>query len=534
MLIRASQINRNGETCYDLCIVGSGAAGMALASQFWDEKRSICMIESGTRSPKSRYQSLNHAECVGLPYDTVESRCRALGGTLNVWGGRCAPLDLIDFQPRPWIPHSGWPIDFDQLRPYYVQATEFLGSREGIASFDEITDTYERSIEKICIPNHEFDRKPFLLLGSYAFSHAKQLRRKVIESENVDCIIEGTVVEIIQDENGKITQVILKLLGSDETLKVCAKAFVICAGGLETPRLLLASQRKSTKGIGNSNDIVGRFFMDHPRIRSTIFSLPHAVRVPILTQAAVGFKGLQIAFTVKNELQEKLEIGNCSFFLNPMSIDVEDRVLKSLQAIHQSTSVTGGLPKGFSEARLALVRRLRSCWRQTPGHLRFCIEHIASLSKFKHLTVVTKIEQFPNPASRITLAKDKDEFSMPKIRLDWRIDKGERDRIARFHNMIKSTFQREGHRTETLSFLGPDDDYIYQDSSHPMGTTRMSDDPRTGVVDRDLKVFDIPNLFICSSSVFPTAGNANPTLTIIALAKRLGDHLENQFALGRF
>ena len=532
MLVDFGELSEDGDVRYDLCIVGSGAAGLAVASTFWDGRRAVCIVESGAASPQQRYQSLNRAECVGLDYDCVESRCRALGGTLHMWSGTCAPLDPIDFRPRAWVPRSGWPIDRAALQPHYAEAATFFGAPETMGVFDALPDACERQLDRMSVPTPEFDRKPFLLLHAHVAAHVGRLRKKVAAAGNVHCIVDATVVDIAERDGGAVDHIVLRSMRGDSTRKVRAKAFVICAGGLETPRLLLASRQRRETGIGNARGLVGRYFMDHPRIRSTAFPLPRRMQAPILTQARNGSVGLRSGFTVTESLQEKLELANHCFFLNPVSVDLEAKAVRSLETVRRAEP-GDNRAEAFSRARVGVMRLARRGWRAMPARLRLAFESGLSMRTFKQLSVVTKIEQVPNPASAITLSTETDRFGVPKLRLQWRLDDVDRAGIARYHDLIGSAFHRHGHATEELSFLGPGGDYIVQDTAHPMGATRMSDDPQWGVVDPNLKVFGVPNLFLCSSSVFPSGGNANPTFTIVALAKRLGHHLETQLAAGR-
>ncbi|GAA4891057.1 GMC oxidoreductase [Ferrimonas pelagia] len=538
---------------FDLCIIGSGPAGLALAHQFLSDEIRICLIESGRFTPNKSAQRLNKGENRGIYYDLEESRCRAIGGTLHMWQGTVAPLDPIDFEKREWIPNSGWPIDAETMRPWYQEAASLLGISAHQSWFDGLPEQMMQEIRRFGIPPATFSPKPFISLKMQVEPLCQQLYRPVLSSSRLLCLSEATATELIESEQGgRIEAAAVSSLCGRHRATLRAKRFVVCAGGLETPRLLLNSRCRSARGVGNEYDVVGRYFMDHPRLRSSVIVTPNSNRAGVLRQISLGRYGAKSGFTLAPALQQAQRIANHNLFIGAASFDVERLALKALRWLRprRSALVQPVMAKAMpdtltvattdveqrsrtagngtqSGSRNRAVRILRRVWRATPVRLRVGIEDLISKQRFERMTFITKIEQHPNPESRITLSDETDPLGVPLLRMAWQLTAEDHENIERFHALISEQFAEAGFDTSDLTFKGPDGEYFFQDSSHPMGATRMADDPRSGVVDANLKVFSQSNLYLCSSSVFPTGGNANATLTILALAIRLGQFLRS-------
>jgi choline dehydrogenase-like flavoprotein len=135
----------------------------------------------------------------------------------------------------------------------------------------------------------------------------------------------------------------------------------------------------------------------------------------------------------------------------------------------------------------------------------------------------------------VLLDGERDALGMPRIRLDWRLTDLDRRSLLRTHEALAKEFGRTGLGRIQIEAWLQDDKAGWSDELsggyHPMGTTRMADDPRRGVVDRHCRVHGLTNLYVAGSSVFPTGGSANPTLTIVALALRLAEHLKAELSV---
>jgi choline dehydrogenase-like flavoprotein len=146
-----------------------------------------------------------------------------------------------------------------------------------------------------------------------------------------------------------------------------------------------------------------------------------------------------------------------------------------------------------------------------------------------HIDVTTRIDPAPNPASRITLSDERDALGQRRAQLDWRLDSLDKHSVNRTLEIMGAALGRAG--LGRLQIVSDDDTTWPEDIRggwHHMGTTRMSDDPKQGVVDKHCQVHGISNLFVAGSSVFPTAGSGTPTMTLVSLALRLADRIKER------
>lgn len=242
----------------DLCLIGSGPAGWAIAEELRHSGLRILMVESGGRSVEPQTAILNEIEDVGTRLHN--GRCRVLGGTSNTWNGRCMPFDEIDYQERSWVPRSGWPFDAAAMAPYVDRASEHLGS----GPYYEGTE--RRPIPEGLRPRPDID--PTLMHSAcwenpavIDFGRLLTTRR----NPNLWVLVRATVTHLNTDESGRTIQSVEVADAGGKRFTVQARAVVLCAGGVENPRILLYSNRLQPAGIGNHHDAVGRYLMDHPR-----------------------------------------------------------------------------------------------------------------------------------------------------------------------------------------------------------------------------------------------------------------------------
>ena len=532
MLQRIDQFEPQAAEPFDICIIGAGAAGLTLAQRL-DQSLRVCLLESGHKDPSNETQVLNAASSSGLEYDLEESRARALGGTLHTWQGTIAPLDPIDFEPREWIAHSGWPIRANELSAGYAEAYRVLNVEDIASGFDGLSADRQAEIDAFGAPMDTFRAKPFIMMKMQLEGLCRRLRDEAAGRANVTCVTNATVVELSPQEgqDGLISYVRVKSADGQLEKHVHAKRFVVCTGGLEAPRLLLASRTRAPSGLGNDHDLVGRFFMDHPRVRSSAISLPRALTAPILRHVTLKRCGYKAGLILHDHIQREHRLPNYNIFLTNVGVDLERQAAKLLASKDEGgqTSATPK-PKNVKSARIRTVQAARRMWRSMPVRMRVAVESAMSQRAFNNLAFVLKMEQVPNPSSRITLTDERDRLGAPKLNLDWRLAEDDHRMLRDFLDLLRRSFAAQGFASDGVDFLNPDGSMTFQDSSHPTGTTRMSDSPQTGVVDHNLQVFGTHNVFICSSSCFPTGGNANPTLTIMALSCRLAEHLNAEAA----
>jgi choline dehydrogenase-like flavoprotein len=545
----------------DVCVVGAGPAGIAMARQWSGADFRVCLLESGGLRMDAATDDLTEGEVTGFPYDRLAgARYRAFGGGSHTWhvetgdgyeATRLRALDPADFLERPWVPHSGWPFDREHLQPFYERAHELFG----IGPVDDRAAGWEDPLERPRLPTDETRVRSTIFQFGRAATFFEEYRLQLHRASNVTTYLNSNVVELDTNEDG--TQVesvrVRCLAGADSVLipsgdgfqrmeveplpgsgfRVKARIFVLAAGGTENPRLLLASRRVCSGGIGNQSDLVGRFFMEHPHIWSGWF-------VPA-SEAVAGQLGLYrihpvdgVPIMAKLTLSDRLRtqeelLGHCVSLLPnaqealPEGVHSFLRMGKALRKgrfpprflRHLRTMVLGAddiLERAWG--RVMKGRGEGGSKHRPKGPPMFRLDHMA--------------EQVPNPHSRVTLSGERDPLGVPRVRLDWRLTAQDIRSMVRSQELLDEELRRAGLGYLLLEMDEDRPPEGLKGGWHHMGTTRMHRDPGKGVVDESGRVHGMDNLYIAGSSVFPTGGYANPTLTLCALAIRLADHVDER------
>jgi choline dehydrogenase-like flavoprotein len=527
MIVDLNQLPQDQSFAADVCIVGAGPAGVALARRLIQHGRTVCLLEGGGLDFERDTQGLYHGENRGMPYyDLEDSRLRFFGGTANIWGGRCALLDPLDFSTRTWVPHSGWPIDAADLEPHQRLVHEELGLGEmdyGPRLWDSLDDDPPA-----------FDPENFTT-RFWRFDDVKErfsARRSqdVVASDNVRVLLHANVTHLQAAPNATSVEELQVSSLQGVRARVTARHFVLACGGIENARLMLLSNDIEKNGIGNGHDQVGRYFMEHPhgragRLSGTgAFALWAAFRKRIRS----GQANIAPVIVPSAAAQEREGILNTALTMklqrNP------DRGLPLSRRFYQS------LKHGLEPTRRG--RGLWHMYRDTRGvaqRLRMPIEWLRNKTGTRGLYFMIRGEQAPNPDSRVVLSAQRDALGMPKADLHWQLSGLDKHTVRTMMRMLDGELTRLGIGAVRASdwLHEPDDAWPVDQTvgNHPiggyhhMGATRMSADPRSGVVDADCRVHGYANLHVAGSSVFSTAGWANPTLTILALTRRLADQL---------
>jgi len=508
---------------WDLCIVGAGAAGLALASEFLGSPWRVIVLESGLREPDARGDELNTLDSVGLRHDGWrEGRVRCLGGTTRAWGGQLVPMRASELQSRPWIPDSGWPLALEELEPYYRRVERLLRI-EG-PPYDE------SAWQRLHIAPPALDRAQFCIrfsqwaaLGRRNF--AVLWRRELERSDNVSVLLDATTIAVrCAPGDGRCEAMSVRSRSGREAL-VRARWYVIACGGIETARLLLASPTSNGLGVANSSGMVGRFFQDHvsyvagevePASRRVVQNL-FDPRYVGSTMYSVKVEPSDAAMRREGWLNAMAHIA----FQIPDALGWMElrRILRSLQAGRlelPSRDEAVAMLRGSAELTRLVLTRYFANRRRSPdaGNIRLLVDS----------------EQAPNCDSRVMLDTRVDALGMARARLDWRVSDLERRTLTGFAQSIAAEFERLGLGRIKLAgapdFESRDQPGAARDIFHHMGTTRMSATARAGVTRPDLRCHDVENLFVAGAAVFPTGGIANPTFTALALSLRLADHLK--------
>jgi choline dehydrogenase-like flavoprotein len=529
----------------DLCIIGSGPAGLSIAKEFIGTNIQVLIVESGGLEEEPETQALYDIENVGAPRQMQQDlvRNRIVGGTSHTWTGRCTQFDAIDFQQRDWVPYSGWAIEQDSLDSYLDRARANLGL--GSNCYDE--SLWERF--KVSPPRNPVN--PSLLKSQFwQFSKASHVNREPMRfkqyllpngelsnASNISVLLHANVTHLNTNQQGtKLESVEVTTLNKRETEKkqafIKAKTVVLCCGAIENARLLLASNRIVPNGVGNQNDQVGRFLMDHPGTVVGVFDPKRSYKVEdrFGLYSLKNEEGRSVylhGLALSPELQVKEQLLNSAVFL--MSAPTESDPWEAIKRL-KNLLKQGKSTKPVYQDLLAVLTQPGAVLQ---GLYRQLVKRRTPIIKSAFLFLYCLIEQLPDPESRITLSEQKDALGMPLSKLNWKISQKELQTAKRIGECVTQEFQRLGLPQPKLSeWLYAEENgqsdwqANFTDRAHPTGTTRMTVDPKEGVVDVNCQVHGVSGLFVAGSSVFPTTGHANPTLMIVALSIRLADWLK--------
>lgn len=524
MIQDARRLEPGTALSYDLCIVGAGPVGIALALEFAGTGLRVCLLEGGGRRQDAAAQALLDGEVVGQPYLPLAwTRLARLGGTSGWWGGECRSFDALeDLAPRPWLGQPGWPLRPCELAAFEARACRFCGLGE--RPF-EPAEAWLREVgaEALPLDPARFATRLFRYAAptDLASVHGPALER----AANIRVLLHAVAVEV-ESRSGALAGVRFATAPGREHA-LAAPRVVLAAGGIENARLLLASRRERPAGLGNDRDQVGRGFMEHLYLDDVARfepapGLPPPRAYARRKRAPDGAAFRAALAPVAATLAEAGLPNLCFKLADP---------LKRAPAVLAAFALRRGLAAGYwPTPPQAVLGRLAA---GAPG----VVPALARLSRRggpgAPLSVGMVVEQLPDPANRVTLSARRDALGRPLARLDWRLTG--RDRTA-WHEALallsadlaawglgRLTLPDPASRGAVLERL--------RTACHHMGTTRMAEDPRRGVVDPAGQVHGVPGLHVAGSSVFPTGGHANPTLTAIALTLRLADHLKRGLGL---
>ena len=487
----------------DVCVVGAGAAGITLARELARAPLRVTVLESGGLTPDRRTQRLLRARSVGLPYFPLHwIRTAALGGTTDQWGGQCRPLDEIDFEVRAEIPWSGWPFGRRELLPCYERAQAIC--QLGPFAYD--ADAW-RDPARPALPLRGDRARTSIFQLSPPTRFGVAYREDLARAPRVGVYLHAAATLLETTPGGDAVKHVRVACLRGPRFRVSARLVVLAAGGIETPRLLLLSNDARPAGLGNAHDLVGRCFIEHLHRDSGLLELDDARLAALYEPHLAGSTCIKAVLALSEDTLRREGLLSYSALLDTRASAAVRRTMR-------------WLPEGVAwRLRTRRARRLRPCLPSPAPAL-------ARRSAVTR-TVHTRMEQAPNPDSRVTLGDERDELGRRRARLDWRLTALDKQSMRRAVAILGEEVTRAGVGRWRAGL--DEDDGIWREpphgGHHHMGTTRMHRDPRRGVVDADGRVHGTTNLYVAGPSVFPTVGHANPMLTIVALALRLADHL---------
>jgi choline dehydrogenase-like flavoprotein len=511
----------------DICIVGSGPAGSTIARELANGRLRVVLLESGGLERSADADALNEIDNVGRPrlMDQWLVRNRMLGGSSNTWAGKCAPFDDIDYMARDWVPYSGWPFNADELIPYLNRAVPYLGIGTGSgftgASFWKL---FKRPKG---IPELEDDLLvPFFWQFSQDATNRFDYMRfgrslQANDAGETRVFLNANVTHINTNETGTIVHSVDVRDREGVLRTVSAPRVVLCAGGIENARLLLTSRRIVSCGLGNQNDLVGRFLMDHPRGRIGLFDVEGSEQVRrwlglYNVKTRNGSHRFRHGLRLSPEYQKNNKLLNCAVLLNEVVTEDDpwnaiSRILRRKGSIAKDGIIVG--------SNLGLIAK---------GLVQFLVQKNGLPRKLDRVELECIVEQQPDRESRVTLSERTDRFGVPLSRINWKIGQHETQTVKAMGQLVKAELQRLGlPKLKLDDWVSGDGELppVFLDMAHPSGSTRMSTSAASGVVDPTCQVHGVRGLFIAGSSVFPTSSHANPTHMIVATAIRLADTL---------
>jgi len=526
---------------WDICVVGTGPLGLALALEFDQSGRDVLLLESGGSAVDPATAEASRAQIVDPDrHAAMElSVVRAFGGTSWTWGGRCVAFDQIDWMDRAFVADAHWPIKHDEIRPFYKRASELL-----LCGNDAFTLPAERMLSNgLTLDSVErWSREPKVIL---------QHRARILASERIRLSLNSTVTALnLSADGARVESLSVATQQGARTVK--ARRIVLAMGGVETTHLLLHTQHRWPQHFGGVDGPLGRYYMGHisGKIASIQFDDPGAiVDLDFKLDACGAYFRRRFMLTAQEQMQHA--VLNTAFwpdnppFYDPshgsgvlsavflaLAFPPTGRLLlpEAIRLIHTGPkpyrlaahlrNVVLGLPRGLGDIFGILSGRFIKKPRK-PGFLvhnrggKYALHYHA--------------EQVPHPDSRITLGSETDSFGVPRAVIDLRFTGQDVQSVIDSHALLDQALRANG-MGHLEYWYAPDQlpERIYAqaaDGFHQVGTTRMGDDPAQSVVDADLKVHGVENLFVVSSSVFPTTGQANSTLLAVAFAVRLARHL---------
>ncbi len=517
----------------DVCIVGAGPVGLALAFTLEKKGKTVLLLDAGPSngsaaprflmtSHNQHHASLNQATAAGL------------GGTTSLWGGRCVSYDDLDFEERDHVPHSRWPIAHDALKTHYKEALEFLDCKVG--HLDDGTDRSEG--QRISFDALEWWSSEPNLETKY--------RKSIEDSQLIHFLPEAMVTSLEAISKNGLSVTHLNIVHNGIAQKITGKKVVLACGGIGNARLL--HPLADGNALGHLSKTLGRFYQGHLTGYLAVAQLkPEAVKkLSFQTNELGGI--FRRRMQVSSPEQRRLKLLNTVFWLDSISISDPIHRSSKLSAIYILLRITGlyhrfGKKKAASSKPRASFslrehfKNLKPSLKSRDNNTNFLKDIFSANSRRPSLLINSNgryllryhAEQTPDEASQVYQTEPPTQTNAPVLMIDYRFNEADIDSVIRSHECVDRWLRETG--TGKLEYLHSSaerrESVLNQafDGFHQIGLTRMSHSSTDGVVDQNCKVHETDNLYVVGSSVFPTGGQANPTLPAVALAMRLGHHL---------
>jgi choline dehydrogenase-like flavoprotein len=509
-----------------VCILGGGVAGLVLATELSTHLSDIVVLEAGAEQFDIDSQEIYKAEISPEHYPNPQySRLRFLGGSSNHWENNTSPLSEVDFKNREWINNSGWPISLSDIEPYYTKAAEYCGTK--IDGYQ--TDFWSKTLKKTDVVKNSNVLSTAIAKSSYPpVRFFTKLKSKLVSSQNITIYSNANVIDLNFDlEKQTVNQVIMESTPGKQHI-IDADIFVMCFGGIENPRLLLEFNHKYNNSIGNQGDSVGRYFMDHPVVRSAYLHTKLEKEYDLYQWSILKDRLVKGFFQFQEKELEKNKISNIRIPLIPQSNFTLSDGISSFHSLSGAISAAE-FPDDLGSHLYNVVSDM-SMVIEAVSRKSFDKKIFDNADAFGGYELQVMIEQSPDRNNRIKLGQEKDRFGLRKIIIDWKISIDDKQRM--WKGLEVAANEIGALSLGRLRLLREREDRMWTSQlgfgNHHMGTTRMSESPDTGVVDVNQKVFGTNNFYIGGSSVFTTGGHVPPTLTIVAMTIRLAEHIKRE------
>ncbi len=499
---------------FDVCIIGGGIAGITLA-MYLNKSLNILLLEAGGEDYSEESQEVYKGKNIGHEYfDLNVGRARFLGGTSNWWGGWSAPLSSFDFKKRDYVKHSGWPIDKTDLDPYEKEARSIveLPDKPRSINYKGWTDVLENSDEYLKGFKFQWSVPPINFRDKY--------KSELENRSNITCAVNANLTDItLLDNLSSIKNIEIKNY-RNKVFGANAKTYILATGGIENARLLLNFNKQCKNGIGNDNDLVGRFFSDH---------------LHFITGEFIVEDHVEEIFSSKKEKQSDRYEDYNNFLVPSEKFQKNDEILNFGLRIEPLGSI-------YQKPFQSKLKDIICTWKWLENITEEFRDQKTDCTGDGHIRTVS--EQAPNPKSRITLGQEDDKLGLRRPILNWQLQKIDKTTQRKASIRFAKMFAKQNlGRVKIQEWVFDEDAWFpgfdlpeYPErpqelgGNHHMCTTRMSASPSEGVVDKNQKVFGVDNLYVAGSSVFTTVGHVNSTFPIIQMTLRLADHINTRSA----
>jgi len=544
MILPLDQLDAAAPLEATICIVGAGAAGITLACELDGCGVPVLLLEAGGLHPDLAASDARYRGTARAPHpNPSEYRRIVFGGTTGTWGGRCVPFDPIDFEKREHVANSGWPIAYEELARHYPRALEYCDA--GACDFSVAGSLAGAPLPTIPgLPENDALLADRIERYSLPTDFGQRYRARIGASGNVRALLHARCVGVQRRPGESRIDALTVLDRAGRRRTVRAQTFVLAVGGIETARLLLQAEAAGP-GLGNRSDHLGRYYACHfENVLGRLIGPPGQVAFDFERTRDGVYCRRKLQFTAQAQQQHRLL--NSAFRLHFPPYSDAAHGSPELSAIYLAKSALlrehrAILQHGTEAARQSpAIEHLRNVALGLPTLAAFAwrmlFERKLAQRKLPYTLVKNRdgsypiefnSEQTPLATNRVTLVDETDPDGMRRVHVEWRVAEEDARAAQRGFLLLRELLRPSACRLEfdeaaLLQAIGRSVPL----GGHHIGTARMAANERDGVVDRHCALFEAPNLYIASSAVFCTNSHANPTLTIVALALRLAQHLK--------